>query len=92
MLGASAVLRKTWWLVLVPAFIISGIWRFIRREAGRVRERVDLALLHLPLLGRLMRGYNSARFGTAGHAGRREAFHPSRPASHAAETLENKAP
>lgn len=61
MLGASAVLRKTWWLVLLLPFIISGIWRFIRREQA-VRERIDAALLHLPLLGRLMRGYNSARF------------------------------
>jgi general secretion pathway protein F len=34
-----------------------------RRNEG-FRERTDAALLSLPLLGRLIRGYNAARFGS----------------------------
>jgi general secretion pathway protein F len=63
MLALSAFLRQWGWalaLVLAGAGTLFALAR--RGEAFRVRS--DAAFLRLPLLGRLARGYNAARFGS----------------------------
>ena len=61
MLAVSAFARQWGWLVLLAA--VGGGMAFmysLRNEA--VRERFDALWLQLPLVGRLARGYNAARF------------------------------
>lgn len=61
MLAISDFVRQWGWLMLLS--LVSGFvtlsW-LLRNEA--FRERFDAATLRLPLLGRLARGYNAARF------------------------------
>ena len=61
MLAISAFLRSYGWLLLL-ALIGAGITlsAMLRNEA--FRERFDAAWLGLPLVGKLARGYNAARF------------------------------
>jgi len=63
MLAISAFVRSYGWLVL--GLVVAGGTGFtlLRRNAG-FRERSDAALLNLPLVGRLARGYNAARFSS----------------------------
>jgi general secretion pathway protein F len=62
MLGISAFVREWGWAVaLVVTGAVSGVLFARRNEA--FRERTDALVLRLPLLGRLARGYNAARFG-----------------------------
>ena len=61
MLAVSAFARQWGWLVIVAG--VAGAMAFaysLRNEA--VRERFDALWLTLPLVGRLARGYNAARF------------------------------
>ncbi|MFN5047321.1 type II secretion system inner membrane protein GspF [Roseateles sp.] len=62
MLGFSDFVRHWGWALL--AALVAGLsglsWALRRSEA--FRERFDAGLLRLPLLGRLARGYNGARF------------------------------
>jgi len=61
MLGASRFAREWGWLVaLGVAGGITALLVLRRQEA--VRLRLDAAWLRLPLVGRLARGYNAARF------------------------------
>jgi general secretion pathway protein F len=61
MLAISAFLRGWGWLLLL-ALVAGGatLAAMLRNEA--FRERFDAAWLGLPLVGRLSRGYNAARF------------------------------
>src|SRR5690606_24830354 len=61
MLAISAFIRDYGWLVLL-ALAGAGVAlaSMLRNEA--FRERFDAAWLELPLVGRLSRGYNAARF------------------------------
>ncbi len=62
MLGISAFVRSWGWAVALLAG--GGITAFVvARRAEAFRVRTDAALLRLPLIGRLARGYNAARFG-----------------------------
>ena len=62
MLNISAFVRQWGWaLALVITAIVGGF--IFARRAEAFRERSDAWLLRLPLLGRLARGYNAARFG-----------------------------
>jgi general secretion pathway protein F len=62
LLAISAFVRNWGWAVaLLVAGGITGLVLARRNEA--FRERSDAAVLRLPLLGRLARGYNAARFG-----------------------------
>jgi general secretion pathway protein F len=61
MLAISGAVREWGWLmlaVLVAAFV--GLQLALRNPA--FRERFDAGWLRLPLIGRLARGYNAARF------------------------------
>ena len=61
MMGISDVLRN-WGLVIVIVVAggVIGMRQVLKREGPR--QRFDAAFLNLPLLGRLARGYNAARF------------------------------
>ncbi|HEY0856621.1 MAG TPA: type II secretion system inner membrane protein GspF [Albitalea sp.] len=61
MLAISSFLRSYGWLLLLAlAAGGTGLMLMLRNEA--FRERFDAAWLGLPLVGRLSRGYNAARF------------------------------
>jgi general secretion pathway protein F len=61
MLAVSAFVRQWGWLMLLTAAIGGGTFAYsLRHEA--VRLRFDAFWLTLPLIGRLARGYNAARF------------------------------
>ncbi|MEO7150129.1 MAG: type II secretion system inner membrane protein GspF [Burkholderiaceae bacterium] len=61
MLAISAFLRSWGWLIVLGAAGgFTTLMLMLRNEA--FRERFDAAWLNLPLVGRLARGYNAARF------------------------------
>ena len=61
MLAASAFVRQWGWLVILAAAAGGAVFAYsLRNEA--VRERFDAMWLTVPLVGRLARGYNAARF------------------------------
>ena len=62
MLAISAFVRQWGWAVaLLVAAVIGGF--IVARRSPAFHERSDAAMLRLPLVGRLARGYNAARFG-----------------------------
>jgi len=63
MLATSAFVRHWGWLVAL--LVAAGATGFLlARRTESFRESSDAALLRLPLIGRLARGYNAARFGS----------------------------
>jgi general secretion pathway protein F len=62
MLAISAFVRQWGWAVALLAAGGATLFSLARRGAA-FRERSDAALLRLPFVGRLARGYNAARFG-----------------------------
>jgi general secretion pathway protein F len=63
MLGLSALVQALWLWVLF--LVLLGVWllRLALRQSD-FRQRFDTAWLQLPLIGRLSRGYNAARFAS----------------------------
>ena len=62
MLAISAFVRNWGWAVAIAT--AGGFGLFVLARRGEAfRERSDAALLRLPFVGRLARGYNAARFG-----------------------------
>lgn len=61
MLAGSALVRDYGLLVLAALLLALAGFRYALRSTA-VRERFDAAFLRLPLIGRLARGYNAARF------------------------------
>jgi general secretion pathway protein F len=61
LIAASDFLRAWWWLLLAAG--VGAVWGFRRwvREPG-ARRRYDSFKLRLPLIGRITRGNNAARF------------------------------
>ncbi|HEY2257028.1 MAG TPA: type II secretion system F family protein, partial [Variovorax sp.] len=63
MLGLSSLVRNYGWAVLgVIVLLVVAARMALARDA--VRERFDAAWLNLPLVGKLARGYNAARFAS----------------------------
>ncbi len=61
MMGISGFVRHWGWLVLILLVLgFIGLWLARRRDS--VRLRMDAAVLRLPVIGRLARGFNAARF------------------------------
>ncbi|MDZ7920372.1 type II secretion system inner membrane protein GspF [Rhodoferax sp.] len=63
MLGISAAVRSYGWAALIAIFLIA-IGARIAWSGVAFRLKVDAAWLRLPILGRLARGYNAARFAS----------------------------
>jgi general secretion pathway protein F len=61
MLGVSSFVRDYGWFMLLAALLLAAGLRFMLANAA-FREKFDAAWLNLPLLGKLARGYNAARF------------------------------
>ena len=61
MLALSAFVRQWGWLVILIAAAGSAAFTYSLRNDA-VRQRFDAMWLTLPLVGRLARGYNAARF------------------------------
>jgi len=61
MLGISSFIRNWGWLLLLVLLLLGALLRMALRQEF-FRERFDAAWLELPLIGRLARGYNAARF------------------------------
>ena len=62
MLAVSAFVRTWGWAVAAALVAGGGLFVLARRNPA-FHERSDATLLRLPLVGRLARGYNAARFG-----------------------------
>jgi general secretion pathway protein F len=62
MLASSSFIRQWGWVVALAAAGGFVAFAFARRNEA-FRERTDALFLTLPLLGRLARSYNAARFG-----------------------------
>ena len=63
MLAISDFVRNYGWLVLI-AIILMTIGSRIALRNDEVREKFDSAWLNIPLIGKLARGYNAARFAS----------------------------
>ena len=63
MLGLSALVQALWLWVLLLVVVVTWVLRLALRQSD-FRQRFDAAWLQLPLIGRLSRGYNSARFAS----------------------------
>jgi len=63
MLALSSVVRSYGWAMLLTIILIAIGGRFALANA-QFREKFDAAWLNLPLVGRLSRGYNAARFAS----------------------------
>ncbi len=61
MLGLASFVRNQGWLILLTIISIAGAARLAWTIAS-FREKFDAAWLTLPILGKLARGYNAARF------------------------------
>ena len=61
MLGLSAFVRQWGWLLALAAVAAGVALGYALRNEG-FRQRFDAALLNVPLIGRVARGYNAARF------------------------------
>ncbi|MEN9631105.1 MAG: hypothetical protein RJA10_4333 [Pseudomonadota bacterium] len=62
MLALSSFVRQWGWAVALAGVVVGGLFVLARRGEA-FRERSDAVFLRLPLVGRLARGYNAARFG-----------------------------
>ena len=63
MLGLSALVQALWLWVLLLVAVVTWVLRLALRQSD-FRQRFDAAWLQLPLIGRLSRGYNAARFAS----------------------------
>jgi general secretion pathway protein F len=61
MLGISGFVRHWGWLMLLTG-VAGGVGLVVARRNEALRERMDALWLRLPLVGKLARGYNAARF------------------------------
>lgn len=63
MMGISALVRNYgWWMLL--ALILASVGAVYIRRIPEFRIRIDAAFLNVPVIGRLARGYNAARFAS----------------------------
>jgi general secretion pathway protein F len=63
MLGISGLVRNYGWLMLL-AIILGAAGARVAWASAAFREKFDGAWLRLPILGKLARGYNAARFAS----------------------------
>lgn len=63
MLAISDFVRSYGWLVII-AIIFTTIGSMVALRRDSTREKFDAAWLNLPLIGKLAKGYNAARFAS----------------------------
>lgn len=63
MIGLSSFVRQYGWLLLIAIFLAAIAGKMALKNA-RFHEQFDAAWLNLPVLGRLSRSYNAARFAS----------------------------
>jgi general secretion pathway protein F len=63
MLALSAFVRNYGWMLLI-AIVLIAIGARVALAQASFRQKFDAAWLNLPLIGRLARGYNAARFAS----------------------------
>ena len=63
MLGFSALIRHWWWLGAAVAVVGTVLLRLSLRQPD-FRRRFDAGWLQLPVIGKLSRNYNAARFAS----------------------------
>ena len=63
MLGLGNFVRNQGWTILLALILIAGGARFAWARAT-FRDKFDAAWLNVPIIGRLARGYNAARFAS----------------------------
>ena len=63
MLALGNFVRNQFWVLIIAMLLIAGCARFAWASAA-FREKFDAFWLTLPLLGKLARGYNAARFAS----------------------------
>ena len=63
MMGISAVVRNYGWWMLVGT-VVTVVGAVYIRRIPEFRLRIDSAFLNIPIIGRLARGYNAARFAS----------------------------
>jgi general secretion pathway protein F len=63
MMGISAFVRNYGWYMLL-AIVLLVIGAVYIRRIPEVRIKIDAAFLNIPVIGRLARGYNAARFAS----------------------------
>ena len=63
MLGLSALVQALWLWVVLLLLVSAWVLRLALRQRA-LQQRFDAAWLQIPLIGRLSRGYNAARFAS----------------------------
>ena len=63
MLALGTWVKSWWWLMLIATCLL-GIAAHWARKVPALRLKIDAAWLNLPILGKLSRGFNSARFAS----------------------------
>lgn len=63
MMGISAFVRSYSWHILIAIILLATCAIYIRR-IPEYRIKIDAAFLNIPVIGRLARGYNAARFAS----------------------------
>ncbi len=63
MMGISAFVRNYGWYMLLALVLLTVGAVYVRR-IPEVRLKIDAAFLNIPIIGRLARGYNAARFAS----------------------------
>ena len=63
MLGLANFIRNQGWMILLALVLIAASARLAWTKAS-FREQFDAAWLNVPIVGRLARGYNAARFAS----------------------------
>jgi general secretion pathway protein F len=63
MMGVSAMVRNYGWHMLF-AIVLLAVGAIYIRRIPEFRIKIDSAFLNLPIIGRLARGYNAARFAS----------------------------
>ena len=63
MMGISAIVRNYGWWMLA-GIVLAVVGAVYIRRIPEFRLRIDSAFLNIPIIGRLARGYNAARFAS----------------------------
>jgi general secretion pathway protein F len=61
LIATSSFFRRWWWLLVLGLAALVVLWLWLRRRP-EVRLRVDGLKLKLPIISRVVRGFNTARF------------------------------